>query len=361
MFAIEVNAAVRRFIFLKGHSRREAARVFGLSWETVQKMCRFSLPPGYTRTAPVLRPKLGGLLRVIDAILEAEQSAPVKQRHTAKRIFERLRDEYGFAGGYTVVKDYVRIGRTRYRETFVPLSHSPGHAQVDFGEAIDVIGSVWQKLHFLLRAPAPVRRVLRQGVFVRDDRSVSGRPRSGLRVLRRGGAIDPVRQPQDRGDEDLRRWQAPTDAGVHRAGQPLSVCRPLRQALQVQRQRQSRGLGQMCPGQHNDIGPGDGELRRAPRHASRLLPCPAVRLCRPAYRDHCGRLAADRAVLRELPTVPLEPCEKRAGRVSSTSLVRYRNNDYSVPTAYGYRDVVVKGLSTRAESDQPGSYPAAVK
>ena len=47
---------------------------------------------------------------MIDAILEADQNAPAKQRHTAKRIFERLRAEHGFAGGYTVVKDYVRLG-----------------------------------------------------------------------------------------------------------------------------------------------------------------------------------------------------------------------------------------------------------
>ena len=111
MFAVEVYAAVRRFVFVDGHSRREAARVFGLSRETVLKMCRFSLPPGYTRTMPVAKPKLGSLLAVIEAILEADQTAPVKQRHTAKRIFERLRDEHGFAGGDTVVKDYVRIGR----------------------------------------------------------------------------------------------------------------------------------------------------------------------------------------------------------------------------------------------------------
>ena len=64
----------------------------------------------------------------------------------------RLRDEQGFAGGYTAVKDYVRIGRARGRETFVPLSYPPGHAQVDFGEAVGVIGGVIggvrQKLHF---------------------------------------------------------------------------------------------------------------------------------------------------------------------------------------------------------------------
>ncbi len=98
MFAVESYAAVRRFVFLEGHSRREAARVFGQNRETVAKMCRFSLPPGYTRKEPAAKPKLGPLLPVIDAILKADQTAPVKQRHTAKRIFEQLRDEHGFAG-----------------------------------------------------------------------------------------------------------------------------------------------------------------------------------------------------------------------------------------------------------------------
>ena len=83
MFSVEVYAAVRRFVFVEGHSQREAARVFGLSRETVSKMCRFSLPPGYVRTKPVARPKLGALIPVIDAILEADQTAPFKQRHTA--------------------------------------------------------------------------------------------------------------------------------------------------------------------------------------------------------------------------------------------------------------------------------------
>jgi transposase len=131
MFAVEVYAAVRHFVFVEGNSRREAARVFGLSRETVSKMCLFSLPPGYTRTKPVAKPKLGPLLPVIDAMLEADRTGPVKQRHLAKRIFERLPDVHGFGGGYTVVKDYVRIARARSRETFVPLSHPPGHVQVD--------------------------------------------------------------------------------------------------------------------------------------------------------------------------------------------------------------------------------------
>ena len=47
MFAVEVYAGVRRFVFVEGRSRREAARVFGLSRDTIGKMCRFSVPPGY--------------------------------------------------------------------------------------------------------------------------------------------------------------------------------------------------------------------------------------------------------------------------------------------------------------------------
>ena len=87
---------------------------------------------------------------MIDAILEADRQVPRKQRHTAKRIFERLRGEHGFDGGYTTVKDYVREHRRRTQEMFVPLSHPPGHAQCDFGEAVAVIGRVERKAHYLV-------------------------------------------------------------------------------------------------------------------------------------------------------------------------------------------------------------------
>ena len=92
------------------------------------------------RTAPGHRAQDAGLLRaaglpaadcaqearlepftgVIDRILDDDLAVPRKQRHTAKRIFERLRDEYGFGGGYTIVKDYVRERRRQSREMFVP-------------------------------------------------------------------------------------------------------------------------------------------------------------------------------------------------------------------------------------------------
>ena len=89
-----------------------------------------------------------------DASLEDDHQVSRKQRHTAKRIFERLRDEYGFDGQYTIVKDYVREHRRRTKEMFVPLSHPPGHTQCDFGEALVVIGGVQQKAHcFVMDLP----------------------------------------------------------------------------------------------------------------------------------------------------------------------------------------------------------------
>ena len=67
---------------------------------------------------------------MIDAILEGDSKVPRKQRHTAKRIFERLRDEHGFDGQYTIVKDYVRERGRRTQEMFVPLSHPAGTHRV---------------------------------------------------------------------------------------------------------------------------------------------------------------------------------------------------------------------------------------
>ena len=148
MFVVETYAAVRRFVFLEGRSRREAARVFGLSRDTVARMCRYSAPPGHVRTKPADKPRLGPPMPVIEAVLEADGTAPPRRRHTAERIFERLRDEHGHGGGHTVVRDHVRRLRAHGREVFAPLAHPAGHAQVDFGEAVAVIGGVRQKVHF---------------------------------------------------------------------------------------------------------------------------------------------------------------------------------------------------------------------
>ena len=73
----------------EGMSARAAARHFGISRESVRKMLQFSVPPGYRRTAQVRRPKLDGFTELIDQWLEEDRRGPRKQRHTAKRVFDR--------------------------------------------------------------------------------------------------------------------------------------------------------------------------------------------------------------------------------------------------------------------------------
>jgi transposase len=148
MKQVELYAKVRYAVQIEGLSKRAAARRFGIDPKTVDKMMRFSVPPGYRRRKSPVRPKLGQYIAIIDKILADDKGQPKKQQHTAKRIFERLRDEHGYPGGVTSVKDYVAVWRQRSREMFVPLAHPPGHAQVDFGEAVAVIGGVESKIHF---------------------------------------------------------------------------------------------------------------------------------------------------------------------------------------------------------------------
>jgi transposase len=148
MKTVELYARVRHAVMIEGLSERAAADRFGINPRTVSKMLKFAAPPGYMRTKPPFRPKLDGFTAAIDTILAADKDRPKKQRHTAKRIFERLRDEHSFTGRITIVKDYVASWHQRAQEMFVPLVHPPGHAQADFGEAIGVIGGVERKIHF---------------------------------------------------------------------------------------------------------------------------------------------------------------------------------------------------------------------
>ncbi len=116
---------------VESKSEREVARYFGIHRNTVKKMCQYAAPPGYRRKCEPVSHKLAAFTGIIDAILEADRQVHAKQRHTAVRILERLRDEHGFTGGYTTVRNYVYKARLRQKEMYMPLAHLPGHAQVD--------------------------------------------------------------------------------------------------------------------------------------------------------------------------------------------------------------------------------------
>src|SRR5207342_1770545 len=91
MEQVELYAKVRYAVQIEGLSKRAAARRFGIDPRTVDKMMEFSVPPGYRRSKPPAKPKLGRFIAVIDNILADDKCRPKKQQHTAKRTARRAR------------------------------------------------------------------------------------------------------------------------------------------------------------------------------------------------------------------------------------------------------------------------------
>ncbi len=343
MKQVELYGRVRHAVLVDGLSRRETARIFGINRRTVDKMLVFSVPPGYRRSQPIRRPKLDPFVGIIDAILEADKTVPQKQKHTSKRVFERLRDEHGFAGGITIVKDYIHAARQRQREMFVPLAHPPGHAQADFGEALAIIGGVERKIHFL----------------------VMELPHSDACFLK----AYPAETTEAFCDAHVAAFEffGGVPVSILYDNTKIAVARIMgdgtRKRTRVFSELVSHYLFEDRfgrPGKGNDKGKVEGMVgytRRnfmvpKPRFASfDGLNAYLAEQCRKRMNDrlrgHKGsigeRFAADAAQLQPLPAVPYDACDKQSVRVSSLSLVRYRGNDYSVPTQYGHQQVLVRG------------------
>ena len=147
---MEKWCSIRQRVLREGVSIRQIQRETGLHFTTIKKILEHSPPPEFQCPARP-QPKIGPYLDRISDILKADRELPKKQRHTAKRIFERLREE-GYTGGYTQVKEAVRERKRISQEVFVPLIHRPGEAQADFGEALVKMDGVLRKVMFFAMA-----------------------------------------------------------------------------------------------------------------------------------------------------------------------------------------------------------------
>lgn len=127
---------VRRRVLAEKLSKRAACEAYGLGWQTLTKILTHEEPPGYRQQRRRKKPRLDPFLPILQQLLIDDLKTPPKQRHTARRIFERLRDEHRYHGDLTMVQEAVRKWRQSQQEVFLPLSHPPGEAQVDFGEAV---------------------------------------------------------------------------------------------------------------------------------------------------------------------------------------------------------------------------------
>ena len=124
---------IRKKHFKEGWSIRKIALSLEISRQSVRKAISSSSIPQYQLAQPKPSPVLGQFHEVIDKWLKDDELSPPKQRHTARRIYHRLAEEYGYSGSESSVRRYVGIKKSKIPEAFVPLTSELGEqAQVDW-------------------------------------------------------------------------------------------------------------------------------------------------------------------------------------------------------------------------------------
>jgi transposase len=337
---VELFEQIRRDRDREGLSIHELARRHGVHRRTVREALASPLPPERKRPEGRPAPKLGSYRALIDSWLEADREAPRKQRHTARRVWERLRDEQGVEVSERQVRRYVRERRRALGgvvdEAFVPLCHEPGaEAEVDWGEATVVIGGAPTKVHLFL-----MRACFSGGCFVQAFTRETQQAFLEAHVEAFeffGGAFELVRY------DNLRSAVAKVLKGRRRVESDRFV------ALRSHYLFESAFTRTGKQGAHEKGGV-EGEVGRFRR--AHLVPVPEVsslrelndRLAAACVADlrrtiRGGRETVGQALgrevelLRPLPAEPFDGAETASPRVDQKALVTVRQNQYSVPVS----------------------------
>jgi len=336
-----------RFEVLRGEtSKREILRREGIHWETLKKILEHSEPPGYRKENPRPRPKIGPFLEQIDQIIKEDKHFPKKQRHTAKRIYERIK-EMGYQGKYTQVKEAVREIKRLNKEVFMPLDHQAGEAQVDFGYALAKVSGILRKVAFFVMV-LPYSDAFFVMVFERE--CTESYWEGHVRAFEFFGGV-----PQ-RVSYDNSRVLVSTIIGPHK--------RKLTDGF-LKLQSHYLFREHFCRVRRpNEKGVVEGVVKFT--RLNFFVPVPQVsdlaelnarlvELCREdmkrRLRGKSGTkaelLKGDQAAFWDLPPAPFDACRKQPTRANSLSLVRFDDNDYSVPVDYAHHEILIKGYVDR--------------
>ena len=340
---MEKWAEIRRLVKVENRSKRSVCRQFQIHWDTLVKILEHVEPPGYRQSRPRQKRKIGPYLGIIEEILRQDRGVHRKQRHTKRRIFERLRDEYGYPGGYTAVKEVVRDFEQRHREVFMPLTHRPGEAQVDFGSAEVVHRGQTTKVAMFVMT-LPYSDAIFCGLFPREctEAFLEGH----RRAFEFFGGV-PRRISYD--------------------NSKIAVARIIGRRQRELTQAFLRLVSHFLFEPHfclvrrpNEKGHVEGLLGYVRRNF--LVPVPRVdhletlnaevedkfhqdlgRRLRGKAATKAELLDEERSALLEIPKHRFEARRIEQARADSLALVRFDRNSYSVPTAHAHRPVTVVG------------------
>ena len=337
--------------YLAGESQRHIAKTLGISRNTVAKYCEGAAVPWERKTpervSTVLTEETVAFIR--SCLEEDETEGMKKQRHTAKRIYDRLIEETGFSGGESTVRGKVHELKQLVPAAFLPLEFDPGEAvQVDWGEAFAYIGGKKEKINlFCARLCYSCRPIVLAyhhqneesflDAFVRSFHIFGGVP---AKVIFDNGKV----AVKDGFGSHAKKQQGYTALSAHYGFEAL-FCNP---------------------GEGHEKGLVEGLVGWARR--SIMVPVPRVdslpRL-NTLLLDRCEKyekhriqgkpeivgtmFGREKEFLRPLPKYTFETARCTSVRVNAFSTVRFRTNSYSVPVAYVGREVGIKAYPEKIE------------
>ncbi len=336
-----------RLEVLRGErSKREILRREGIAWETLKKIIEHSEPPGYRMGNPRPKPKIGPYLEQIARIIEEDKALPKKQRHTAKRIYERIK-EMGYQGKYTQVKEAVREIKRLTQEVHMPLDHRPGEAQVDFGYVLAKVAGVLRKVAFFVMV-LPYSDAFFVMAFERE--CTESYWEGHVRAFEFFGGV-PQRISYDNSRVLVSKIIGPHERKLTDGFLKLQSHYLFREHFCRVRRPNEKGVV-------------EGVVKFT--RLNFFVPVPQVddleelnaRLVEQCREDMKRRLRGksgtkaellkeDQAAFLSLPAAPFDACRKQPTRANSLSLVRFDDNDYSVPVAYAHHEILIKGYVDR--------------
>lgn len=342
---------VRKAALRDGKSKRQIARELGIHRNTITRLLKLE-----SKEAPEFQrkqwshPVLGPHIATIESWLKEDEKAPRKQRHTATRIYNRLREEYGFTGGKRTVQEYVSRARKKQPEVFLPLVFNPGEmAQVDWAEVKANIAGRFCKLQLFAL------------------------------VLNHSGAT--YYQAFERANQESF-FEGHCQAFLFFGGVPCTITydnlkSAVKKILRGRNREENERFAafrsgwlfdsRFCnPARGNEKGRVENMIKYAERNYFAPVPhFDSLDQLNAWLRKQClkyqgiiqarqtqtvgERLKAEQEYLLPLPQYPPECCRILSLKADKSSLVQFETNRYSVPVEYAHTTVWLKAFVERVE------------
>jgi transposase len=348
MLAVDHFARIREFR-RDGLTIRQIAAELGHSPKTILKALESAEPPRFQ--VPVRAARVFGPFQaLVDAIVEADRTAPRKQRHTAMQIYRRLVAEHRYPGSYDQVRRYLQGRRLDQRETFIPLDHPPGHrCEADFGhihvdfptgrQLVPVLVVTWSYSNAPFAIAVPTERV--EAIL------------HGLNEAFRFFGCVP---------KELW-WDNPTTVAIHiHRGRDRTLharyaacashylftpkfCLPATPQEKPRVENRVKDLERMWATPVPQV----KDLDALNVHLRQWCVTTRERTCGTNAETVGTRFERDRAAALPVPTRAFDACVMTPGSVDKYQTVAFDGNRYSVPRRFAFRTVNVKGYIDRVE------------